>query len=713
VFLVPFTFIIVTAGKTQAEASFLEFTWPTEWVLFDNIVTVLQNRDYPAGPAFVNSTILTVARRASWSSSARWWATCCSAGSRAGTRSSTARARRPHHPARRRPQHLGHAGPRIFKTLAGLGAMHVAFGLSFCILLFRAFVATIPRELDEAAIIDGAGPVKLFFRVIFPLLKSVIVTVIVVQAVVVFNDFTYALYFLPGDENATVQLTTFNYISQSVSSYNLLFADVLLITIPPLIMYILFQRQIVAGMTSGAVKGVNADAGPPRTADAVRRWVRERSPRRSTTTWSRPPAAASAWVYGSGQYELAVLARLVDDGFAANRHVHYPRNYGRVGGATSFRATATGCRAGADPGLGDAHRSDARRQPARGTRWRGRRPPRRPARAPAPSSGSRSSRGWARPRRRGGLGRSGARLAGERRRRRVGAGACEARRRRSAAPRPGRHGRPRRTGHPGLALRRGRSRARPADPAAGSAPGRLERREHRGGAGRSRRARDAARPGRAPRRRWTTRHPLGFRYVVVRSDAPPLDSVTVRAAVSVVARPGAFACSDEQLTRIWAAAQYTLRLCMQGLMIDGIKRDRMPWAGDQALSTLANAYALGEGGVVADGLVALGRPDHGYVNGIADYSLWWVVNSDLRMRVLRRRGRSLARRPTGSTRSSPTWRSTPARRRLPPCRTARGVHRLGAGIGLPRLGARARARSGPGGAADALVLGAAQRGANA
>ncbi len=130
---------------------------------------------------------------------------------------------------------------------------------------------------------------------------------------------------------------------------------------------------------------------------------------------------------------------------------------------------------------------------------------------------------------------------------------------------------------------------------------------------------------------WTTRHPLGFRYLVVQSDAA-LESVTVRASVPVVDRPGAFACSDEELTRIWAAAQYTLRLCMQGLMIDGIKRDRMPWAGDQALSTLANAYALGEAGVVADGLVALGRPDHGYVNGIADYSLWWVVNADLRLR---------------------------------------------------------------------------------
>ena len=127
--------------------------------------------------------------------------------------------------------------------------------MSFCILLFRAFVATIPRELDEAAIIDGAGPLKLFFRVVFPLLRSVIVTVVVVQSVNVFNDFVNPLYFLPGDKNATVQLTLYNFSSQYTTQYNLLFMDILLITIPPLIMFLFFNRQIVAGMTSGAIKG--------------------------------------------------------------------------------------------------------------------------------------------------------------------------------------------------------------------------------------------------------------------------------------------------------------------------------------------------------------------------------------------------------------------------------------------------------------------------
>ena len=256
VFIVPFLFIIFTAGKTQAEAAALEFSWPTEWVLFENIATVLQNRDFLLVRAFVNSTILTVVavsvmvvlgamvgyvlqRRKSR------WNPLVNALVLAGLIIPPAVV----------PTIWVLQGLGLFKTLVGLIAVHVAFGLSFCILLFRAFVATIPRELDEAAIIDGAGPIKLFFRVIFPLLRSVIVTVIVVQAVFVFSDFTYALYFLPGDENATVQLTTFNYISQSVSAFNLLFADVLLITIPPLIMYIFFQRQIVAGMTSGAVKG--------------------------------------------------------------------------------------------------------------------------------------------------------------------------------------------------------------------------------------------------------------------------------------------------------------------------------------------------------------------------------------------------------------------------------------------------------------------------
>ena len=255
-FVVPFVFILLTALKSRQEANLLKFTWPSNFAILDNLREVVQARDYMLVIAFINSTVLTV--------------TSVTLLVVLGAMVAFVLQRRPGRwthvadllvlagliiPPAVVPtvwvlQSLG-----VFRTMSGLILVEVAFGLSFCILLFKAFIATIPRELDEAAAIDGAGPLRLFFRVIFPVLRSVIVTVVVVQSVFIWNDFANPLYFLPGDENATVQLTLFNFQSQFTTQYNLLFTDILLITIPPLIMFLFFNRQIVAGMTSGSVKG--------------------------------------------------------------------------------------------------------------------------------------------------------------------------------------------------------------------------------------------------------------------------------------------------------------------------------------------------------------------------------------------------------------------------------------------------------------------------
>jgi alpha-L-rhamnosidase len=128
-----------------------------------------------------------------------------------------------------------------------------------------------------------------------------------------------------------------------------------------------------------------------------------------------------------------------------------------------------------------------------------------------------------------------------------------------------------------------------------------------------------------PDGRWTTVHELGFRYLVVH-DAVVHDLV-IEASVHPVSRRGAFVTSDARLNEIWSISAYTLRLCMHELILDGIKRDRMPWMGDQALNTVSNAYAFADAAMVRDGLVALGQPRHGYVNGISDYSLWWLINT--------------------------------------------------------------------------------------
>jgi raffinose/stachyose/melibiose transport system permease protein len=143
----------------------------------------------------------------------------------------------------------------IYKTLFGLIMVEVAYSMPFAILIFRAFMASIPSEIDEAAIMDGAAPLQVFLWIILPLLKPAIVTVIVTSAVGIYNDFVGPLYFLPGNENVTAQLTLFSFMSQFSSQWNLLFADVIVITILPLIMFMFFQRQIVSGMTTGAIKG--------------------------------------------------------------------------------------------------------------------------------------------------------------------------------------------------------------------------------------------------------------------------------------------------------------------------------------------------------------------------------------------------------------------------------------------------------------------------
>lgn len=256
VFLVPFAFIILTAFKDQKQSSLLDFAWPAGNHLWSNIVEVVTTRNWMLLTAFINSTILTVAsvtllvifaamvgfvlqrRKTRFNGIIEFMIL-------AGLMIPPAVV-----PTIWLLQGLG-----LFGRLHGLVLVEIAYGLPFSILLYRAFIATIPRELDEAAIIDGARPFDIFFKVVMPLLWPVTVTNIVVQSVAVFNDFTNPLYYLPGNGNATVQLTLYNFQSQFQTSYNLLFTNIALITIPPLLVFLFFNRQIVAGMTAGAVKG--------------------------------------------------------------------------------------------------------------------------------------------------------------------------------------------------------------------------------------------------------------------------------------------------------------------------------------------------------------------------------------------------------------------------------------------------------------------------
>lgn len=128
---------------------------------------------------------------------------------------------------------------------------------------------------------------------------------------------------------------------------------------------------------------------------------------------------------------------------------------------------------------------------------------------------------------------------------------------------------------------------------------------------------------------WRAGAQRAARYTAVDAEDA---QVSVAATIRPVRRRGAFVSADARLGRIWATATYTHRLCMQRLLLDGIKRDRMPWIGDTALGVLVSAYTFADLPILRDGLVALGRPRAGYVNGIADYSLWWVIAHGLLLR---------------------------------------------------------------------------------
>ncbi|MDC3415915.1 carbohydrate ABC transporter permease [Aquibacillus salsiterrae] len=254
-FGIPFYFVIINSLKDSGGAAELNLSWPDNFQFLQNYQEVLTLNDGIVLRAFLNSSLITI------SSIIVIIFICSMAGFILSRRQGMAKKLNyviliglmippTIVPTIWLLQKIG-----LFKTFPGIIFLESALQFSFACLLYTAFVATIPKELDEAALMDGCGPFSLFFKIIFPLLKPVTSTVIVLSSIQIYNDFENMLYFFPGADNATVQLTLYNFTGIYGTSYHLLFADVLLISIPPLVLFIFFNKKIVDGMTAGAVKG--------------------------------------------------------------------------------------------------------------------------------------------------------------------------------------------------------------------------------------------------------------------------------------------------------------------------------------------------------------------------------------------------------------------------------------------------------------------------
>ncbi len=142
----------------------------------------------------------------------------------------------------------------LLDTYTGIILIFTTYGLPQSVFLYVQFAKTIPRELDEAAILDGCSTMQLFTRVIFPLLRPTTATVFVLSFVGAWNDVMIPMFFVNGNKWA-LPLTVYNFYGGYMKSWNLVFADIMLTIAPLIVVYLLAQRQIVSGMTAGAVKG--------------------------------------------------------------------------------------------------------------------------------------------------------------------------------------------------------------------------------------------------------------------------------------------------------------------------------------------------------------------------------------------------------------------------------------------------------------------------
>lgn len=252
---IPLWLVVITSAKSQGEALKPNLALPTHWQIVQNYTDALTQGGVLSG--FIWSTLIvipTVVVTLAFGSMAAWIFA-----RRTSRRMAILYA-------------IGISGillpPAVVTLVLMLRQIHLAstpFGLfgtymgmylSTVIFFVTGFVRSIPIELEEAARLDGAGPTRIFFSVILPLLRPVIATATILITLFAWNDVFYAFFVVGGSSYGTMPLELFNVASASLylNNWNLIFAFVVLMSLPLLIVFILGQRRIISGITNGAVK---------------------------------------------------------------------------------------------------------------------------------------------------------------------------------------------------------------------------------------------------------------------------------------------------------------------------------------------------------------------------------------------------------------------------------------------------------------------------
>ena len=251
---VPFWLLIVTAGKSQAEAIRPTMSLPSHWQLLQNFSTVIT--DGKMIKAFFGSVIVTVpsvflalllGSMASWVLARRATKpmTVVYALSISGLVLPPAVVT-----VMMLLKIIGLSG-----TALGMIGVYVGIYLSTVIFFVTGFIRTIPISLEEAARMDGASPMRIFFTIILPLLGPTLATATILVTLYIWNDVFYSLFILSGKMDL-LPLNLYNIASAGLylNNWHLIFAYIILMSLPLLIIFALAQRKIISGITGGAVK---------------------------------------------------------------------------------------------------------------------------------------------------------------------------------------------------------------------------------------------------------------------------------------------------------------------------------------------------------------------------------------------------------------------------------------------------------------------------
>lgn len=252
----PFVMVLLNSVKDKREVRNEPLAWPTEW-RWDNFTEAIDRMDY--WQALGNSLIITV----------------LSVGAIVITSSMLA-----YYLARSKTKFsavtflvlvasmivpfqalmipfvglFGDRGLGLPGNQFTIAFFYVGFGVALSTFLYHGFISNIPFELDEAAGMDGASPFRTFRSIIFPMLGPVTATVAIINALWIWNDFLLPSVVLLDNEQKTIPLRTFVFYGNYTSDYGLAMAGLVISILPIVIFYFVMQRQIIAGISAGAVK---------------------------------------------------------------------------------------------------------------------------------------------------------------------------------------------------------------------------------------------------------------------------------------------------------------------------------------------------------------------------------------------------------------------------------------------------------------------------